>query len=54
MIFLLKGVLNKIFSCLYDNDVLSVDGFIKWKESTDQNEQFEKGMEGSNHELIDY
>ena len=37
------GVLNKIFSCLYDNDVLSVDGFIKWKESTDQNEQQEKG-----------
>lgn len=37
------GLLNSIFEVLYDNDVLSVEAFEKWKNSDDPNENQGKG-----------
>lgn len=37
------GLLNSIFEVLYDNDVLSVEAFEKWKNSDDPSENQGKG-----------
>lgn len=39
------GLLNSIFEVLYDNDVLSVEAFEKWKQSDDPSENQGKGKE---------
>lgn len=36
--FFFLGLLNSIFEVLYDNDVLSVEAFEKWKNSEDNSE----------------
>jgi hypothetical protein len=38
------GLLNSIFEVLYDNDVLSVEAFEKWKNSDDPSENLGKGV----------
>ncbi|CAH1735438.1 unnamed protein product [Chironomus riparius] len=38
------GLLNSIFEVLYDNDVLSVEAFEKWKNSDDPSENQGKGV----------
>ena len=40
---MILGLLNSIFEVLYDNDVISVEAFEKWKNSDDPNENQGKG-----------
>lgn len=38
------GVLRTLFDTLYDEDIISEDGFNQWEKSKDPNEQEGKGV----------
>ena len=42
--FCFTGILRTIFDTLYDEDIISEDGFKNWEESKDPNEQEGKGV----------
>lgn len=39
-----SGVLRTLFEILYDEDIISEDGFNQWEKSKDPNEQEGKGV----------